>query len=344
MSRSHLVLPVLLVSSLGAWGCARTADPGDPGSPDNDPSDRDDTTGDGEGSTTVDEWLGTGGCAFEAEPTPFTGGLAWLASLAPEGGAFSWTQEGSRVTAVEGEVDWEAGTAWTRASYLEGFPTVESSQELSFSLGVNGAWTGSRTMSVTDRAGGSDLRTHEVRKEGCTTWETHVDEETARTTEIEATLVAADRREWTSTAGDEAGLTEAFELSSVDTSDWTSVQTYLADDPGDGVDPNRSGECTHRGDGTSTCVGRIHYEGGGTEWGTVEQDLYGDSIKTWERDRTGDGEIESWGTTAWAWEGDGWSTWIVLRDGDEVSCSGSWGTDGSGTWTCDDGSSGSYPH
>lgn len=344
MARYPVALPLFMALSASLLACARTGGSGDLGGPDNDPSDRDDGTGQGEGSTTVDEWLGTGGCPFEAEPTEFTGGLAWLAELAPEGGAFSWTQEGSRITSVSGEVDWEAGSAWTRATYLEGYPMVESYQELSFTLGTNGSWVGSRTLSTTDRADAVDTRTHEVRKEGCTTYESHLDEETGRTTEIESTLVAEDRREWVSVAGDEAGLTESFELSAVDTSDWTSVQSYVADDPGDEVDPNRTGDCTHRGDGTSTCVAMIHYEGGGAEWSTNEQSLEGHATKTWERDRTGDGELESWGTTYWAWEGDGWSTWTVLIADEEVSCSGSWGTDGSGTWTCEDGSSGSYPH
>ena len=347
LNRVPVSLCLLLALSVGL-GCARTVDPGDPGAPDNDAGDRDDSTEDGEGSSTLDAWFETAGCPHEDPPTVFTGDLRYIASMVPEGGSWDYGTEGGRVASVEGEVDWEAGELWSRIHFLEGYPVVYSEEWMEFELGVDGDYEATMDVLAVMKDGETFEASHIISKEGCFRWDEALDIESGRLTETVSELVSADQLNWSSISEPPDGEGEYFTVDSVNTSDWRTEEHFLADDLATEVSPDREGDCVHEPDGLSVCVATTYWADGGIEWSTLTTELEGHTTSEWERSWNGDEIPDAWGTTYQSYEGSGWSSWTTIIYGEdgaddmEITCSGEFDENHEGTYTCSDGSEGSF--
>lgn len=342
--RASLVLPGLVILALS---CARTPDPGDPGGPDNDPSDRDDGTGSGTGSETIDAWLESPGCPHQDPPNRFTGDLLYVYSIAPEGGYFSDTESAGAVASTEGTIDWEAGHFEGTAWFVEGYPTVRVDEVMDFELGLGGAYTATIRSTATQRDGSELASSEEVEVQGCERWTTHIDEDQGLLTESYSLIVDPEEVHWEATMGPEDGSFVLFEVWGVSTADYRTVESFTADLPETAVSPDREGSCTYEADGSSACEAVTWWDGGGREEAHVGTTFEGDATSVWEvylpEDDSAPG---AWGTTFEAWEGSGWMEWVTViwtaEGAEEVACTGEWDAAGEGEWSCEDGRSGLY--
>lgn len=335
-----------LILALIPAACARTADKGDLGDPDNNPTDLDDDVGGNDGSTVLDGWLGTVGCVHQDPPTRFNGDLLYIYTLAPEGGAFTDDTPAGRVVGTSGAVDWEAGHLESEATYLAGYPQVSMAETLDFDLDVNGKYTATTTRVFTLKDGRETTQTSDVQVEGCERWETHHDVDAGTLTETHALIVSPEEIHWESTSGPDDGSAVSFQVWAVNTGDWRTEETFVADMPETPASPDREGSCAHEADGTSVCEATTWFGDGGFELSTLSTALEGDSTSVWENWMADGTSPSSFGTTFRAWEGSGWMDWVTIIHGPdgtfEVNCSGEWDELGEGAWTCDDGTEGAF--
>lgn len=342
--RTSTALAALVSLSLG---CARTAGPGDPGGPDNDPTDRDDGTGSGTGSETLDAWLEDVGCPHQDPPNRFSGDLLYVYSIAPEGGSFTDDDPAGPIATMEGTIDWEAGHFEGTATYVEGHPTLRVDEVMDFELGQGGGYTATTSAVATLRSGGEARSSAELRVQGCERWTTHHDETQGLLTESWSQIVDPDEIHWEAAMGPEDGSYVFFEAWGVNTADYRTVEHFVEDHPDTSPSPDREGTCTHEPDGTGACEAVTWWEDGGREEASLSTTLEGDSTSVWQVYLEAEAEEPAaWGTTFQAWEGSGWMEWVTViwtSEGQvEVACTGEWDEAGDGTWSCDDGRSGEY--
>lgn len=284
-------------------------------------------------------------CPYEVPPTNFTGGYVQLAYEVPQGGAFTLSHSGDVVLTRSGTVDWTAGTLQYDVDYIDPYTTLSSHYEETFTLEPDGDWTAEVSFERVAMDGDTVTGDSTLSKFGCylveQTYKPDLDETSFRVSE----LVSADRRVWTYDVTNANGTGWTFNAVGESTADWTTVYTFETDGPETVSSPDREGSCANYGDGSATCDMTQYHDSGWWETGHHEWTANGDYTLEFERsDVNQSPELRAWGTEEGSYDGSGSRVWTELqfRTNTELHCTGSWDASRVGTWSCDNGSSGTY--
>lgn len=284
-------------------------------------------------------------CPYEIPPTDFTGGLVQLAHEVPAGGAFSIAHEGDVILTRSGTVDWSAGTLEYDVDYIDPYTSVSAHYTETFILEPDGDSVSAVHYERLGLDGNTITGDTDSTKFGCfqidQTYKPEYDETSIRVSE----LVSADRREWSYDVTNSNGTGWTFYADGVSLSDWSTTYTFETDGPETTSSPDRLGECSSFGDGTSTCDMTQYHDSGWWETGHHEWTANGDYTLEFERsDVNQEPQLRMWGTEEGLYDGSGTRTWTELqfRTNNELHCTGSWDADHVGTWSCDNGATGTY--
>lgn len=324
----------------GGVGLDESPNPED--SPDDSPIDE---TGDPGDDSDGPEVQVTTRCPFEIPPTDFTGGLVQLAYEAPRSGAFSIAHEGDVILTQTGTVDWAAGTRSYDVDYIDPYTTLSAHYDETFTLEPDGDWAATVSYERLNLDGSTSTGDTQISKFGCyeinQTYKPDLDESSIRVSE----LVSADEKVWSYDVINSNGTGWTFNADGVSTSDWATTYTFETDGPETLSSPDRLGSCANYGDGSATCDMTQYHDSGWWETGHHEWTASGDYTLEFERNDVNQSpELRQWGTETGQYDGSGTRTWTELEfnTNRELHCSGSWDASHTGSWSCDNGATGSY--
>lgn len=283
-------------------------------------------------------------CPYEDPPTVFTGGLVWVHSLQPYDGAYSFELEGYIVARESGEVDWDAGTLTSTREHIPGYTAISSVSTTTFVLQPNGDSTSSSTAETTFADGTVRSSSSTGAKTGCVGTTEVTDPDTGERTLNTWELVSPTQRDWVEEHLHADGSTLlAMSWGSI-TSDWTDTYRFEKYDPNTTREVDHEGSCTKLGDGHRSCDTTVWSEDGYL-LNLIEWQPDGDSTATWETWETESAVNPTpYGIDAVDYDSSGTRTWTFWDKTSSVyvACSGSWDTARQGTWSCDNGASGTW--
>lgn len=286
----------------------------------------------------------TPACPYEDPPTVFTGGLVWVNSLQGYNGPYIFEIEGYFVTKESGDVDWDAGTITATREHIPGYSAVSSTSTASFTLQANGDSVSASTTTTLFSDGAERSASSSGTKTGCVSTSEILDTNNGDTTLLVRELVSATQVDWVEETWAADGVTQRSMLWGTQTSDWTDTYSFEKYDPNTEREVDQEGDCSKWGDGTRRCDITV-WNTDGYLLNTLEWAVNGDNTATWETWQTeAPVNPSSFGVDLTFYLGGGSSEWSFWDKGvgAYVECSGSWDSEGLGTWSCTNGNSGSY--